>query len=86
MNKPASLIVFVIFKKNTSPISIIITNILAALIITLIVGGYLSLIFYVPIEYSILGVLIGSIISIAILGTIIELILIKQKIHEQIKY
>ena len=38
------------------------------IIITVIVGGYLSLIFGVPIEVAFFGVLIGSIIAINILG------------------
>ncbi len=38
------------------------------LIITVIVGGYLSLIFEVPVEVSLLGVLVGSLIAINILG------------------
>ena len=36
--------------------------------VTLIVGGYLSLIFQVPIEFGLLGVLVGSIIAINIIG------------------
>lgn len=41
-------------------------------IVTLIVGGYLSLIFWVPIEIGLLGVLIGSIIAINVIGFPIE--------------
>ena len=36
--------------------------------ITVIVGGYLSLIFEVPIEIGLLGVFIGSIVAINVLG------------------
>jgi uncharacterized membrane protein len=41
-------------------------------IVTLIVGGYLSLIFQVPMEFGLLGVLVGSIIAINIIGFPIE--------------
>jgi len=37
-------------------------------VITIIVGGYLSIIFEVPVEVSLLGVFIGSLIAINILG------------------
>ncbi len=40
--------------------------------ITLIVGGYLSLIFNVPLEFGLFGILVGSIIAINILGFAIE--------------
>ncbi|MEM0111963.1 MAG: QueT transporter family protein [Candidatus Bathyarchaeia archaeon] len=46
------------------------------LTITVIVGGYLSVIFNVPVETGVIGVLVGSIISINILGfTILEVLL-----------
>jgi uncharacterized membrane protein len=41
-------------------------------IVTLIVGGYLSLIFQVPVEVGLLGVLVGSIIAINVIGFPIE--------------
>ncbi|MDH5806105.1 MAG: QueT transporter family protein [Candidatus Methanomethylicaceae archaeon] len=41
-------------------------------IITIIVGVYLSFLFNVPIIFSIIGVLVGSIISINIFGFILE--------------
>ena len=41
-------------------------------IITVIVGGYLSFIFKVPIEFGLFGVLVGSVIAINILGFAIE--------------
>jgi uncharacterized membrane protein len=44
---------------------------LETIIITIIVGSYLSFIFNVPIEISLLGLFIGSFISINILGFII---------------
>jgi uncharacterized membrane protein len=37
-------------------------------IITSIVGGYLSLIFQVPIEFGLLGVFVGSVIAINVIG------------------
>jgi uncharacterized membrane protein len=40
--------------------------------ITVIVGGYLSLIFQVPVEYGLFGILIGSIIAINVLGFLVE--------------
>lgn len=43
-------------------------SVVETLIVTLIVGGYLSLIFEVPMEIGFFGVLIGSIIAINIIG------------------
>jgi uncharacterized membrane protein len=43
-------------------------SVLETIIVTLIVGGYLSLIFQVPVEFGLLGVLIGSIIAINAIG------------------
>ena len=40
--------------------------------ITAIVGGYLSLIFNVPVEFGLLGVFVGSIVAINILGFALE--------------
>ncbi|UCH32144.1 MAG: QueT transporter family protein [Candidatus Bathyarchaeota archaeon] len=47
-------------------------SILETIIVTLIVGGYLSVIFDTPLELSLFGVLIGSIIAINILGFPLE--------------
>jgi uncharacterized membrane protein len=41
---------------------------LETIVVTSIVGGYLSLIFLVPIEFGLLGVLIGSVIAINLIG------------------
>jgi uncharacterized membrane protein len=41
-------------------------------ILTLIVGGYLSLIFDVPVELGLFGVLIGSVIAVNVLGLLLE--------------
>ena len=43
-------------------------SLLETIVITLIVGGYLSLIFQVPIEFGLLGVLVGSIIAVNVIG------------------
>ena len=42
------------------------------IVITMIVGGYLSFIFNVPVEFGLFGILVGSIISINILGFVLE--------------
>ena len=47
----------------------------ASLIVTLIVGGYLWLLVNVPIEISLLGLFAGSVISIAILGYLLQRLL-----------
>jgi uncharacterized membrane protein len=43
-------------------------SIVETLTITLIVGGYLALIFEVPLELGLIGVLIGSVVAINIIG------------------
>ena len=43
-------------------------SIIQTIVITIIVGGYLWVIFKVPIEFSLAGVFVGSLISINILG------------------
>lgn len=53
--------------------------ILQTIIITVIVGGYLWIIFEVPIEFSIAGVFIGSLIAINVLGFAIQEILRRNK-------
>jgi len=47
-------------------------SIVETIAITLIVGGYLSLIFEVPVELGLFGVLVGSVIAINIIGFPIE--------------
>ncbi|MEM3577844.1 MAG: QueT transporter family protein [Candidatus Bathyarchaeia archaeon] len=42
------------------------------LAITVIVGGYLSLIFNVPVEIGLLGIFIGSVVAINVLGFALE--------------
>ncbi|MEM3725554.1 MAG: QueT transporter family protein [Candidatus Bathyarchaeia archaeon] len=44
-------------------------------VITVIVGGYLSLIFDVPVELGLFGIFVGSIVSINILGFALEEVL-----------
>jgi hypothetical protein len=51
--------------------------------ITVIVGGYLSLIFAVPLEFGLLGVFVGSTIAINILGFILEEILRRSSVIKQ---
>jgi uncharacterized membrane protein len=48
------------------------------LVITTIVGGYLSLIFDVPVEFGLFGIFVGSIVAINILGFALEEILQQQ--------
>lgn len=50
----------------------ILGTIVETVVITMIVGGYLSFIFNVPLEFGLFGVLVGSIVAINILGIIIE--------------
>ena len=54
-------------------------SIVETIIITIIVGGYLWFIFQVPIEFSIFGILVGSIIAINLLGFPIQEILRRNK-------
>jgi uncharacterized membrane protein len=51
--------------------------------ITLIVGAYLSLIFQVPVEFGLLGVLIGSIVAINVIGFPIEEAIRRSKIFKR---
>ncbi|MHA1410482.1 MAG: QueT transporter family protein [Candidatus Odinarchaeia archaeon] len=67
-------------------VKLFLINVLGAVVIAVIVGGYLSLLFYIPIEFSVLSIFIGSLVSMAILGTAIEIILIKQNIRQQLGY
>jgi hypothetical protein len=84
-NLLASLFVYYIFKREFSPITLVLINLVATLIITIIVGGYLSLILFVPIEFSLLGLFIGSLISITGLGSAIQIILLNQNIDETLR-
>ena len=52
-------------------------------IVALIVGGYLSLVFDVPLEVGFLGVLIGSIIAVNIIGFPIEEVIRQSKIFKR---
>jgi len=54
--------------KNRGIIHRFLGTIIEILVITAIVGGYLSIIFAIPIEFGFLGVLIGSIIAVNIIG------------------
>ena len=56
-----------------------------ALLISFIVGGYLSILFFESPLISILGVLIGSLISIVLIGFPIEEIIINSSIYKFIQ-
>ena len=45
---------------------------LETIVVTLVVGGYLSLLFEVPVEIGLVGVFVGSVISINVVGFSIE--------------
>ncbi len=47
-------------------------SVIQTIIITLIVGGYLSLVFAVPVSVGLLSILVGSIISINVIGFPVE--------------
>ena len=47
-------------------------SVVQTIVITLIVGGYLWIIFEVPIEFSLAGVFVGSLIAINILGFAVQ--------------
>ena len=51
--------------------------------VTLIVGGYLSLIFQVPVEFGLLGVLVGSAIAVNVIGFPIEEAIRRSKIFKK---
>jgi uncharacterized membrane protein len=57
----------------------LIGSIIQTTTITLIVGGYLWIILEVPIEYSIAGVFVGSVIAINILGFTVQEIIRRNK-------
>jgi uncharacterized membrane protein len=52
-------------------------------VVTLIVGGYLSLLFQVPLEFGLLGVLIGSIIAINAIGFPLEEAILQSRIFRK---
>ena len=54
-------------------------------VVALIVGGYLSLIFQVPVEFGLLGVLVGSAIAINVIGFPIEEAIRRSKIFKKRK-
>ncbi|UCH01638.1 MAG: QueT transporter family protein [Candidatus Bathyarchaeota archaeon] len=56
--------------------------IVETVVVTLIVGGYLSFIFGVPLEFGLFGVFVGSIIAINIVGFTIEETLRRSKAIE----
>ena len=54
-------------------------SVIQTIVVTLIVGGYLWIIFEVPIEFSIAGVLVGSLIAINVLGFAVQEIIRRNK-------
>ena len=54
------------------------------LVVTLIVGAYLSYLFHMPIEIGLLGILVGSIIAIGILGYVLLTALTRLKILDKL--
>ena len=42
------------------------------ILVTIVVGGYLSLLFNVPVEYGLVGVFVGSVVAINVVGFSIE--------------
>ncbi|KON33195.1 MAG: hypothetical protein AC479_05485 [miscellaneous Crenarchaeota group-6 archaeon AD8-1] len=65
---------------KSSFVSRLIGSLTQTIIITLIVGGYLWILFEVPVMFSLIGVLLGSIISINLLGFPIEELLRENKV------
>jgi uncharacterized membrane protein len=57
----------------------LIGSVIQTIVITIIVGGYLWIIFNVPIEFSIAGVFVGSVIAINILGFAVQEIIRRNK-------
>jgi len=55
-------------------------SIIETIIVALIVGGYLSLIFQVPVEIGLLGVLVGSLIAINVIGFPIQEMIRRNKV------
>ncbi|MEM2273457.1 MAG: QueT transporter family protein [Candidatus Bathyarchaeia archaeon] len=51
------------------------------IIITVIVGGYLAYLFNIPLELSLLGILVGSIIAINVMGFALEEIIRRVYAH-----
>jgi uncharacterized membrane protein len=45
---------------------------LETLVVTLVVGGYLAVLFNVPVEYGLVGVFVGSVVAINVVGFSIE--------------
>lgn len=45
---------------------------LETLVVTLVVGGYLAILFNVPVEYGLVGVFVGSVVAINVVGFSIE--------------
>jgi uncharacterized membrane protein len=61
-------------------------SVVETLTITLIVGGYLSVIFKIPLELGLIGILVGSIIAINVIGFPIEEIIFRSGIKDIVNY
>jgi len=72
------------FAKKGGIIYRFVGSILETIIVTIIVGGYLSVIFDVPIELSLLGVLGGSIVAINFVGFPLQEAIRKSSIYKRI--
>lgn len=59
-------------------------TLIETLVISSIVGGYLSFLFNVPLEISVFGVLVGSIIAINLIGFPLQEAIRKSSIYEKI--
>lgn len=72
------------FAKKGGIIYRFVGSILETIIVTIVVGGYLSVIFDVPIEISLLGVLGGSIVAINFVGFPLQEAIRKSSIYKRI--
>jgi len=71
--------------KNRRPPFVLFGVAAEIIIITLVVGTYLSYLFAVPFEVGLLGVLLGSVVAIGILGSLLLFALSRRKMAEVFK-
>ena len=55
------------------------------LLVTMIVGSYLSYLFQIPLEIGLSGVLLGSLVSTGILGSVLFLVMSRSTMAEQLE-
>jgi len=72
------------FAKKKGLIYRLVGSIVETIVVTIIVGGYLSIIFDVPIELSLLGVLGGSLVAINLVGFPLQEAIRKSSIYKSI--